>query len=112
LDVVGWTGTGLRDIENLSGSERFRQGLALRVALARVNAEMYNTQIGFFIVDEGFGSLDPENIDAVRPALQEVAKQFDLFLVITHIEELKDTFDEEIHVRADKNGSTINVLNH
>ena len=112
LDVVGWTGTGLRDIENLSGSERFRQGLALRVALARVNAEMYNTQIGFFIVDEGFGSLDPENIDAVRPALQEVAKQFDLFLVITHIEELKDTFDEEIHVGADKNGSTINVLKH
>ncbi len=112
LDVVGWTGTGLRDIENLSGSERFRQGLALRVALARVNSEMYNTQIGFFIVDEGFGSLDPENVEAVKDVLREVAKQFDLFLVITHIEELKDTFDQEIHIETHKDGSVINILKH
>lgn len=112
LDVVGWTGTGLRDIENLSGSERFRQGLAIRVALARVNSEMYNTQIGFFIIDEGFGSLDPENVEAVKDVLREVSKQFDLFLVITHIEELKDTFDEEIHVETQKDGSKISILKH
>jgi len=112
LDVLGWTGTGLRDFENLSGSEKFRQGLAVRAALARVNAEMYNTQIGFFIIDEGFGSLDPENVDAVKDVLREVAKQFDLFLVITHIEDLKDTFDEEIHVSSLKDGSHIDILKH
>ncbi len=112
LDVLGWTGTGLRDFENLSGSEKFRQGLAVRVALARVNAEMYNTQIGFFIIDEGFGSLDTENVDAVKDVLREVAKQFDLFLVITHIEDLKDTFDEEIHVSSLKDGSRIDILKH
>lgn len=112
LDVLGYTGTGLRDFENLSGSEKFRQGLAVRAALARVNAEMYNTQIGFFIIDEGFGSLDEENVDIVKDVLREVAKQFDLFLVITHIEALKDTFDEEIHVSSLKDGSHIDILKH
>lgn len=112
LDVLGYTGTGLRDFENLSGSEKFRQGLAVRAALARVNAEMYNTQIGFFIIDEGFGSLDEENIDIVKDVLREVAKQFDLFLVITHIEPLKDTFDDEIHVSSLKDGSHIDILKH
>ena len=73
---------------------------------------MYNTQIGFFIIDEGFGSLDAENVDAVKDVLREVAKQFDLFLVITHIEDLKDTFDEEIHVSSLKNGSHIDILKH
>jgi DNA repair exonuclease SbcCD ATPase subunit len=32
--------------------------------------------------------------------------------VITHIEELKDTFDEEIHVETHKDGSRINILKH
>jgi DNA repair exonuclease SbcCD ATPase subunit len=55
LDVVGMTATGNRDFDNLSGSEKFRQSLALRIAIARYNKERNNVTIDFFVVDEGFG---------------------------------------------------------
>lgn len=110
LDILGTTSTGSRDFENLSGSEKFRQSLALRVALARVNAELYNTEIGFFIVDEGFGSLDDSNIQLIKQTLRDIAKQFDLFVVITHVTELKDTFNTEIVVSSGGKGSRINIV--
>jgi exonuclease SbcC len=96
LDVVGMTATGNRDFDNLSGSEKFRQSLALRIAIARYNKERNNVTIDFFVVDEGFGSLDAENRVQAKAALKDIASRFDLFLIITHVEELKDTFDNKI----------------
>jgi len=109
LDILGTTSTGARDFENLSGSEKFRQSLALRAALARVNAELYNTEIGFFIVDEGFGSLDDTNVQLIKQTLRDLSKQFDLFIVITHVTDLKDTFNTEIIVSSGGKGSRINI---
>lgn len=112
LDIVCITSMGERDFDNLSGSEKFRYSLALRIALARVNAELYNTQISFFIVDEGFGSLDDINVSVIKQALQQVASEFSLFLVITHVQELKDTFDTELVVSTLNNGSKIDIIKH
>ncbi len=112
LDIVCITGMGERDFDNLSGSEKFRYSLALRIALARVNAELYNTQINFFIVDEGFGSLDEINVAVIKQALQQVASQFSLFLVVTHVQDLKDTFDTELIVSESGKGSKIDVIKH
>jgi len=88
LDVVGMTPTGNCDFSNLSGSEKFRQSLALRIAIARYNKERNNVTIDFFVVDEGFGSLDGENIVKTKQALKELASRFDLFLIITHVDRL------------------------
>jgi DNA repair exonuclease SbcCD ATPase subunit len=96
LDVVGMTATGNRDFDNLSGSEKFRQSLALRIAIARYNKERNNVTIDFFVVDEGFGSLDAENRVQAKAALKDIASRFDLFLIITHVGELQDTFDNKI----------------
>jgi DNA repair exonuclease SbcCD ATPase subunit len=112
LDIVCITSMGERDFDNLSGSEKFRYSLALRIALARVNAELYNTQISFFIVDEGFGSLDDINVFVIKQALQKVASEFSLFLVITHVQDLKDTFDTELVVSTLNNGSKIDIIKH
>lgn len=99
LDVVGMTPTGNRDFDNLSGSEKFRQSLALRIAIARYNKERNNAQIDFFVVDEGFGSLDDENVVRSKAALREIASGFDLFLIITHVGELQDTFENKILIQ-------------
>src|SRR5262249_38760928 len=53
LDVIGMTPTGNRDFDNLSGSEKFRQSPALRIAISRYNKERNNVTIDFFVVDEG-----------------------------------------------------------
>ena len=112
LDVIGTTSTGLRQFTNLSGSEKFRESLALRIALSKVNAELYNTQIGFFIVDEGFGSLDDTNTLLIKNALREAAKGFDLFLVISHVPELVDTFSSRIIVNPPGKGERLEVVRH
>src|SRR5262249_8377123 len=81
------------------GSAKFRQSLALRVAIARYNKERNQAQVDFFVVDEGFGSLDDENVVKTKMALKELASSFDLFLIITHVSELMDTFDNKILIQ-------------
>jgi DNA repair protein SbcC/Rad50 len=110
LDVVGMTATGNRDFDSLSGSEKFRQSLALRIAVARYNKERNNAQIDFFVVDEGFGSLDDENVVRSKAALREIASSFDLFLIITHVGELQDTFDNKILIQPQGKTERIKVI--
>lgn len=110
LDVIGTTSTGTRDFDNLSGSEKFRQSLALRIALARYNSERNNAQINFFIVDEGFGSLDEENVYMMKTMLKDIASRFELFLMISHVPELRDVFDTQIIVNPEGKGKRITIL--
>jgi len=108
LDIVSLDGM---DSEDKSGSEQVRQSLALRIALARYNSEQNGVHMPFFIVDEGgFGSLDDENKDMLKLMLREVAQRFDLFLVITHLTELKDVFDTQIVVNPTGKGDKIQIL--
>jgi len=98
LDIICTMNTGVREFANLSGSEKFRQSLAVRLALAKVTAELYGTSLDFFIIDEAFGCLDDTNLGLVKQALQEVSQYFKLFLVITHVTELHDTFNTEVRI--------------
>jgi len=100
LDIVPQQATGTRDFNDLSGSAKFRQSLALRIALARYNRERHNTEIDFFIVDEGFGSLDNNNVSLMKSMLKDIVSHFDLFLMISHIDELKDVFNTQIVVNG------------
>jgi DNA repair exonuclease SbcCD ATPase subunit len=96
LDLVSVSPRGSLPFDALSGSERFRQSLALRIALSRVIAETYESPMNFFIMDEGFGCLDQVNTSIIKDTLRGVAKRFEMFYVISHVEDLKDTFDTEV----------------
>jgi len=100
LDIISTTATGMREFEELSGSAKFRQSLAIRIALSRVASELYGAPINLFIIDEGFGSLDTNNTQLVKHTLRRIAPLFDLFLVITHVDDLKDTFPTLISVNT------------
>ena len=62
------------------------------------------------MVDEGFGSQDPQGRQRLVEAINAVRDQFACILVITHIEELRDAFSTRIEVRKGLNGSTIKVV--
>lgn len=111
LDVVSIQSSGAMDFDDLSGSAKFRQSLALRIALARYNRERHNTEIDMFIVDEGFGSLDSDNVFVMKSMLKEIAQHFDLFLMISHLDELKDVFDTQIIINTPGKGERISCLN-
>ena len=102
LDIISTTSTGTREFDELSGSEKFRQSLAIRIALSRLASEVYGAPINLFIIDEGFGSLDANNTQLVKHTLRRIAPLFDLFLVITHVDDLKDTFRTLITVDTNK----------
>ncbi|OUD86494.1 Nuclease SbcCD subunit C [Clavibacter michiganensis subsp. michiganensis] len=60
----------VREPASFSGGETFYASLALALGLADVvQAEAGGLQLGTLFVDEGFGTLDPETLDAVMSEL-------------------------------------------
>jgi hypothetical protein len=73
-----------------SGGEAFRINFALRVALSKMLARRAGAPLQTLFLDEGFGTQDPRGREAIIDAINAIADDFRLILIITHIEELKD----------------------
>jgi len=111
LDIRISDDLGGRDYEMYSGGEAFRVDFALRIALAKLLAERAGASLPTLIIDEGFGTQDQEGIDSLVEAINSIADQFRLILVVTHIEELKGRFDRRIEVTKDHaRGSVATVV--
>ncbi|WAM33100.1 AAA family ATPase [Caldicellulosiruptor morganii] len=101
---------GTRNYELFSGGELFRINFAIRIALAKVLLKRAGASIRMLILDEGFGSQDEEGKDHIIECLNQIKDQFDTILVITHIEDLMDAFDQRIVVKKDMEGSKIFIV--
>ncbi len=111
LDIRISDDLGGRDYEMYSGGEAFRVDFALRIALARLLAERAGAALPTLIIDEGFGTQDQDGIDRLVEAINSIADQFQLILVVTHIEELKGRFDRRIDVTKDPSlGSVATII--
>lgn len=110
LDIRIADELGTRDYETFSGGEAFRVNFAIRLALSRLLARRAGTQLRTLFIDEGFGALDEVGRDRLIEALNAIQDEFDLVLVITHIEELKDAFPARIEITKTRMGSQIQVL--
>ena len=101
LDVMVDPGTGLeRAYAMLSGGQRFRVDLALRLGLTEALA---TRSIDTLIVDEGFDRWqDPAGREAVLETLAAVAPSFGLVLVISHHPEVVERFASRIEVSMDE----------
>jgi exonuclease SbcC len=62
------------------------------------------------VIDEGFGSQDPEGRQRLVEAINAVQDQFACILVITHIDELRDKFPVRIDVEKTVAGSRASVV--
>jgi exonuclease SbcC len=102
LDIVISDAHGPRPYESFSGGERLRCDLALRVALARLAARRSGRPpLKFLTVDEGFGALDEEGVEAAIACLGKLVGEFDLVLAVTHSPEVAAAFPVVIEVAAD-----------
>ena len=100
-----------RAYETYSGGEAFRVNFALRIALSQMLAERSGTRIRTLVIDEGFGTQDREGLQALIGAIRAIQDDFDLILVITHLEELKAAFPVRIEVRKEPvTGSTFEIV--
>ena len=110
LDIIISDDMGTRPYEMYSGGEAFRVNFALRIALSKMLARRAGAPLQTLLLDEGFGTQDPRGRESIIEAINTVADDFALILVITHIEELKDQFPTRIEVVKGQTGSTFTVV--
>jgi exonuclease SbcC len=110
FDIVIDKGNGVwHPYESFSGSESLKIDLAVRVALSLTAAAFNSVKVRFLLIDEIAGSLDSVNRVHFPHMLRELAKDFDMILVITHWPEIQEEFSQTIVVQ--KTGYISKVIN-
>ena len=85
--------------------ERFISSLAIRIALTNIsNLPRSN----FIAIDEGWGTLDSDNLNSVNQLFQYLKNIFKFSLVISHIDTMRDFKDQLLEIRIEDDGSKVN----
>lgn len=93
-------------IDRFSGGEEDLANLCLRIAISQELSERSGgPRSNFIVLDEIFGSQDYERKGSILKALSELANQFKQILIITHIEDVKESLPFVLHVKEDGNGN-------
>jgi DNA repair exonuclease SbcCD ATPase subunit len=92
-------------LELSSGMERFISSLAIRVGLINVsNLPRSN----FLAIDEGWGTMDSDNLNSVYSLFQYLKSQFQFTLIVSHIDSMRDAVDTLLEIKKEKDYSNIN----
>jgi DNA repair exonuclease SbcCD ATPase subunit len=91
-------------LEMCSGMEKFISGLAIRVALINICGL---PRPNFLVIDEGFGTLDADNLSSLFMMMQYLKTQFDFIWVISHLEQMRDIVDGLIEIKKENGFSKI-----
>jgi exonuclease SbcC len=110
LDIRIIDNAGERPYDNYSGGEQFRVNFAIRLALSQLLAKRAGARLQTLVIDEGFGSQDPNGRQRLVEAINTIQDDFARILVITHIDELRDAFPARIDVEKRPSGSIITVM--
>ena len=69
------------------------------------NTGFVGKELPTMFVDEGFGTLDPESLDAAINSLMDLRDLGRLVGIISHVEELRERIDARLEVTLGKSGS-------
>lgn len=100
----------LRSARTLSGGETFLASLALALALADQVAEMAAAgavRLESIFLDEGFGTLDPDTLDTVASAIEELGARGRMVGLVSHVRELAERMPVRYVVEKGPSTSTI-----
>jgi exonuclease SbcC len=73
-------------------------------------AKRAGTKLKTLVIDEGFGTQDSKGISKLIEAINLVKKDFEKIIIITHINDLKEAFNDRIEVYKTIHGSEIRVV--
>jgi exonuclease SbcC len=111
--VDTWNGEERRSARTLSGGETFLASLALALALSeqvRSLAVTEKARLDSLFLDEGFGTLDPESLETVVEAIEQLGGDGRVVGVITHVQELAIRLPVRVEVEKSPRGSTLRVV--
>ncbi|AWN23695.1 chromosome segregation protein SMC [Deinococcus irradiatisoli] len=103
-----WNAGETRGVKTLSGGETFLASLSLAIALSDYLAG--NRILGALFLDEGFGTLDPQALESVAGALENLRTQGRMVGVITHVESLSERLPSRLLVSKSVAGSSVQRL--
>lgn len=100
-----------RSVATLSGGESFMAALALALGVSDV-VQSYagGIRLDTLFIDEGFGSLDSESLDAAIRVLIDLQASGRMIGIISHVSELKEQMAKRIDVVSTRYGSSINTI--
>ena len=91
-------------IKSGSGFEKTLASLALRLVLGKISTL---PKPNIIVLDEILGKVADENLSMMRPFFEKVKSSFDIILLITHRELVKDWADNIIMIKKENDISTI-----
>jgi exonuclease SbcC len=100
----------VRSARTLSGGETFLASLALALALADRIADLSSVgaqRLEAIFLDEGFGTLDPDTLDVVASAIEELGAQGRTVGVVTHVRELAERLPVRFEVTKGPDGASV-----
>ena len=103
-----WNAGEVRGVKTLSGGETFLASLSLAIALSDYLAG--NKILGALFLDEGFGTLDPQALEAVAGALESLRTQGRMVGIVTHVESLSERLPSRVLVTKSVAGSHVQRL--
>ncbi len=91
-------------LELSSGMERFISSLAIRVGLINVsNLPRSN----FLAIDEGWGTMDSDNLNSVYSLFQYLKSQFQFTMIVSHIDSMRDAVDTLLEIKKENSFSSV-----
>jgi exonuclease SbcC len=103
--VVDRTLGGRRGVRTLSGGETFLASLALSLALVEMT-DRSGGRVEALFLDEGFGQLDADALDAALAELDRRARGGRLVAVVSHVHAVAERVEDVLHVTADDAGQS------
>jgi exonuclease SbcC len=97
-----------RGVRTLSGGETFQASLALALALSEQLAGLSSASASLesIMLDEGFGTLDPDTMDVVAATLENLAARGDRMVgLVTHVTGLAERIPVRFEVSRDARGT-------
>lgn len=91
-----------RSARNLSGGESFLVSLALALGLSRMTG--HSIKIESLFLDEGFGTLDEDALDAALSVLSQLRQEGTLIGIISHVPALRERISAQIAVIPEAGG--------
>lgn len=98
-------GGAQRPVHTLSGGESFLTALALALALSTKVQERSARPLGFFFLDEGFGTLDPEALERVMNAIERLRDGSRLIGLISHVPAIRERVPRYLWVHPPEGGA-------
>jgi len=100
----------VQNFKSLSGGEKFRISLALRIALSEISSRHGGSSLEFLLLDEINSPLDRQGTESLFVNVIKALEKKYKILVITHNDSLKERFNNILDITKVNGESSINYI--